>query len=424
MRRILEDIVPKDHNHTTGTPHIDGVVQNRQTETNNQIPLSYKKDLVFTKSSNKKKNIFLFFGLFTLILCVIFFVSFYFRKAVLTITPHTEDLVFEQDQIPAIRGGSPDGAELPFEVITVQASIEKPVTLSQSTGKETKAKGEVTIYNNYSKKNIILPAKTELKDSRGLSFVTTQKVTIPSFSVKNKITTPGFVSVKIEAKVAGSSYNGGPMDFTVVGFSKLYARSTTSIDGGSLGKGFSLQGEDLDKFYVDASLALREKLFIQARAQTPEEFLLYRNASSVSIDSKPATLESDSPNSVFGISGTATYMIFKEKDLEKFLATISNITDDSTSFVIKNIEDLQISNVNTDLSLSTKTNITIDGHAEARWIIDDQKIRNAVRGIPTKSVEQTLHSLKEISSVRVKITPFWLTKLPTENNRLFIRVIP
>ncbi len=167
-------------------------------------------------------------------------------------------------------------------LILLKKAIEKTVTV-QATGTSTassyKARGSVTIYNNYSTKSQKLVATTRLLTDDGTLFRLADGVVVPGTQTKDGVTVPGSVVATVIADKPGEASNIGPSKFSIPGFKgsprykAFWAESKMSMVGGSAEGGTQtvVTKEDLEsaqqKARDEAIAAAKEEIKRDAQAQ-------------------------------------------------------------------------------------------------------------------------------------------------------------
>ncbi len=183
------------------------------------------------------KFLITFIVLFVSIGTIILALSLSYSKAIVTITPKVVKFNVE-GTFTAKK--SDQNSDLSYSPITVSDSITQTISATKGPLIQTKAKGSVTIYNNYSSSSQTLVAGTRISTEDGLIYRTSNTVSVPG-----KKSTPGAVSVTVVAEKAGDNYNLSISDFKnnlnfpgfkgTAKFTGFYAKLKTSIVGGFYG---------------------------------------------------------------------------------------------------------------------------------------------------------------------------------------------
>ncbi|MBU2028468.1 hypothetical protein KJ761_01080, partial [Patescibacteria group bacterium] len=103
-----------------------------------------------------------------------------------------------------------------------------------------KAKGAITIYNEYGPQSQPLVATTRFLSQDGKLFRLVKNVVVPGVIKTGTETKPGAIEAEVVADETGESFNIGPASFTIPGFkdsgnnkyTKFYAKSFKAMTGG------------------------------------------------------------------------------------------------------------------------------------------------------------------------------------------------
>jgi hypothetical protein len=128
----------------------------------------------------------------------------------------------------------------------VETDLEVSQNFTPSGGKTTagqKARGKLTIYNEYSSQPQSLVATTRFLTGDGKMFRLVSAVIVPGMTQNQGQTQAGSVEADVAADQTGENYNISPSKFTIPGFqgsgndkyTKIYAESKDAMAGGSSG---------------------------------------------------------------------------------------------------------------------------------------------------------------------------------------------
>lgn len=206
------------------------------------------------------------------VLSVIFLVGtgafLFLPKAVISVTPTSiaQDIGMEFE-------GKTDASSVGERTVPVRI-VEKEETVSvtrdtsgSTSGNGAKAAGKILIYNEFGTESQPLVATTRFQSGDGKIFRLSKGVTVPGISDRNGRREPGVVEAEVVADEAGDGYNIGATDFSIPGFAgsakagKMYAKSTTSMSGGSSSgqSGVSsVSASDIEQAKSDAAAIFRQ----------------------------------------------------------------------------------------------------------------------------------------------------------------------
>jgi hypothetical protein len=386
------------------------------------IKTEHLVDVGIKHSKNKYRYMLWFVALISIIFCFFAF-SFLFSKAEVLVSVKTKDIVLNKNLSASLEGNVDI---LSFELTHISGDTSKTIFLEEKDFNE-KAKAKVILYNKFSSSSQILSIDTRLEGSNGKIYKTKNKVVIPGMS---KDGTPGQVSVDIYAEKEGADYNSPPLDFKILGFKgttkyeKFYGRSVGDITGGIVGK--SRQVSDLQKIETEGELKtiLENKLFNEISSQIPG-FLLYKDATFLKINDLTVSPVSSDASIVLTLSGTLYGIIFNEQKLTERIVK-DNVEDyDNSDVYIPNIKDLTF-------SLSDKENILFDsvkninfnltGPAKIVWKLDIDKFTVDLLNKSKKDFNQILLQYPNIDSALVKLSPPWISSLPSKIKNIKVTV--
>jgi hypothetical protein len=215
----------------------------------------------FPRFDKEGGRIFIFGGIFLLILLVIGFIYWWFypkASVVILVSPKNAEETVEIKLDPNV--SSPDFSQyvLPGEVLKTQASGEKTKSTSGTKTVGEKAKGTVKIQNGTGFP-INLPAGTVLLASNDLKFSLSASASV---SAALSPTTPGEASVEATAADIGAEYNlAKDESFKVGNYPKaeVDAVATSDFSGGSSRQISAVSSEDQDSLEKDLTDELIQK---------------------------------------------------------------------------------------------------------------------------------------------------------------------
>lgn len=189
----------------------------------------------------------------------------FFPKVVITLQPQAAEQVVKI-QVSAATISSDSGV-LPARVISDEKTFQTKwmATGGAVANENSKARGTIRIYNNFSKESQSLVATTRFETPEGKIFRLLQSVVVPGISEKNGKTEAGMIEALVIADQVGANFNIGPTRFTIPGFKngpkyeKFSAESLQKFTGG---------GEAADTTQKTVSLTDKD----QAAQKALEEF--------------------------------------------------------------------------------------------------------------------------------------------------------
>jgi len=375
-----------------------------------------------------RKTLFIIGGSIIALVFLVWLLSF-FEKAHVTIQAKEKELNLVGTTFTATKNTN---APISFEIMVFSDEEKKDMTLLDSMDVSIKAKGEVTLYNEYSSKPLKITAGTFIADASGKAYTLDSTVTIPGFTLNKTTVIPGQITVRATSFLPGDAYNTTSNTFTftsfkkdTVKFKKVYARLKTAFAGGAQGLVYVATDRDKAMLQAYALSTFKNSLVKKVQAQVPKGYILYPNASSFvhTIDSE---ITSKTPQAKIAIKGTLSAVLLREVDLSRALigkvlpkASPSEINQ----IYLDNIELLSFDFVPSG-QLISKTLQTVSfklsGSVHAEWQPKTSEILTGLLGADKDSVSHIFAKDPGVGSAHVTIFPPWQSRIPNEASRIVI----
>ena len=189
-----------------------------------------------------------------------YLLTYVFNSAVVSIIPRSVNI--NQNSLITL-----DNTQSPiFEFYELSEKSSANINKSSSVDIKSKAKGQITVYNNYDEKPQKLVKNTRLQTSDGKVFRLDNAIVIPGKSA----TAPGSVKAAVHADTYGEEYNIVSTQMSIPGFkgttkyAGFYAKNDSNMTGGDMGKRYTVSNEDLKdveaKLIPELESKLREKM--------------------------------------------------------------------------------------------------------------------------------------------------------------------
>lgn len=292
-----------------------------------------------------------------------------------------------------------------------------------------KAKGKITIYNEYSSAPQNLVATTRFLSEDGKLFRLSSGVTIPGTEKVGEESKPGVIEADVVADEAGENYNIEPSSFTIPGFkdsgnekyTKFYAKSTSAMIGG--GKGNEeisvITQSDVDnaknKALSDLNSKLKENLKQQAGdgVVIPDEAINYEDTQ-YSISNSVGEM---SDNFSLTLKSKARALAVNENDIKNMISVeaIKKIEADNSESSSVSLEFGK-----TDANFSAGE-IIMRIHATVKIgpKIDLDNLKKGILGKNEDQLKAYLSSYQDIEKVVVDYWPPFITgKIPMYGKRV------
>lgn len=387
-----------------------------------------KKSFMGLRPRLKLNKRLLVFGVIFSLFVVTFITFLFLPKAQINIRVKAEKINHNFEFIADKNLVDVDLEKKSIPATLVEKTSEKESTASATGEKEIgeKAKGTITIYNSYDSASQVLNAGTKLTRD-GKVFLTTQKVTVPGFTLKQGNSVPGTANVSIEAEKQGASYNVSAGKFTISGFpsSQFYAQSSQALTGGFSEIVTVVSENDINtlksNLTKELDLEIKKELIGQVEGETEllEEGILVTEVSfttSANVDDQKSDFSGK-------LTLKAQALAYKKSDFE-------NIANESFTQKIsqlgKELAEVDYNNLKKEVK-STKLEqgqmtVVVSGEAFAAPQLDQKVLKSNLAGKDRIRAEEYLTGFIEIDSVKVDLWPFWVKKVPSLEESIKINI--
>lgn len=390
-------------------------------------------------SNGTRKFIVIFLA--AAIFSFLFTLSFAFNQAKIRVIPQKDGFSVNLPITVSAAVTEPDPIYGLVPGQTVQ--FEKEITRSfPSTGEKEifqKAKGKLTIYNNYGAQPQILVATTRFQTAEGLVFRITQAVAVPGATGSGDSFKPGQIEVDVVADRAGAEYNIGSSEFRIPGFlgspryQGFYAKSSGDFSGGFIGKAKVVTKEDIEA----AEGSVREELSNEIKNYLSGltglkiiteafEIQIERTADSGKANDvataipgsarEPSTRDQFKLGMKTGVFGIA----FDEGAVKELVSQY--VKDSENKNILQSGLELVYSEPSLDREkqeLSLK--LAASGYTERP--VDKEKIVSEIKGRSGQEIKDYFSSLDEVESANIYFSPFWMRSAPKNADRIKVQII-
>lgn len=329
--------------------------------------------------------------------------------------------------------GSPSGESMiPIRVINKEESVSLEIEMQGKSVSGQKAKGNVTIYNEFSNVSQPLVATTRLESPDGKIFRLIKGVTVPGTTTVEGETKPGAIEVQVVADQPGADFNIGSTDFTIPGFKdgpkyeKFYAKSTESMTGGasdgSASGPASVKQADIDKAKEKAKEALKEKIAETIKGELAEGEISLEEAQEMTMGKISVSARVGQVLSSFDCSATASFkaMIFFEDDVMKIIE--KSVKDKESSEYEWKIAGIEYATVQPDFE-KPSLELKIHGEVAATPVIDADRIKNEILGKKADELGDVLRKYSFIKNVNVEFQPIFISRVPQYGKRVSVEIV-
>ncbi|PIY89675.1 MAG: hypothetical protein COY73_00315 [Candidatus Nealsonbacteria bacterium CG_4_10_14_0_8_um_filter_37_14] len=324
---------------------------------------------------------------------------------------------------------------IPAKIIDIEKTVSQEFTASEIITKESKARGKIRAYNNYSTLLQSFVPQTRFMSDSGKVFMIQEKITVPGKKLENGKWAPGFVDVEVIAAEAGPDYNIPPSTFSIPGlkgtplYTFFYAKSFEPMKGGAKAEAHQVTEKDLK----NAKEVLIEKALQESKnyliKEVPQDWTLMEELiESEIVEVSPlAETGQELESFIVQVKAKSQGLVFKKSDLNQWVGAYirSNIGPDyeisPQGFDIKyflspqkeTTKNIEKSKIVLNLDLSAKIYSKVDTEAIKRQILGKE---------PIQIQRDVLKNFSEINKVEVKLWPFWKTSAPLEVENIKINL--
>ncbi|MEK7579746.1 MAG: hypothetical protein AAB469_00965 [Patescibacteria group bacterium] len=388
-----------------------------------KTPIKIKKSL--KSEAETKKFFFILLG--SAIVLFILIIAASLSKANVKIIPRKSDFSIDIPITISDQVSQSDAVYgiIPGKWIEAEKNFSKTFASTSEKNVFQKARGKVTIYNNFSTLPQSLVASTRLQTSEGFVFRIVYSLTVPGISKADGKTRPGQVEVEVAADRAGDEYNIEPSDFRIPGFlgtpkyKGFYAESFEKFSGGFTGLSNFVSKEQLEKAEEDARK--EAEAAIRAELVSLVNLKLLGGAADIQFEKTNDSVKVGDLGKEFKVSYKvkAAAVAFDEADISSF---ISQYVKNSQNILV--IKDGLFIVYNQPALNKDKKELSLKLAASGKTILNIDKNRLALEISGKKKVDADayLDNLNGIESAEI-LSPFWLRKIPKNRDKIDIEIV-
>lgn len=355
--------------------------------------------------------------------------------------PKAQIVVFAKKEVKSADAtitGNVNYETIDYEKLVIPAKLlefdEEVAETFSATGSKNvsnkKAKGKITIYNEFSTSSQPLVATTRFLSEDQKIFRLVQGVTIPGTTKVGAETKPGVAEAEVIADEAGDSFNISATSFTIPGFknsgndkyAKIYAKSTEAMSGGGNSDETVrvVTEKDIsgakDKISLEITDAVKQKIKDSAVSGT---IIL---DDSISID-EPVYRLSNSQGEMadsfeIKVSAHARALVFTESDIKKIANSVISKSGNGKINIDSGAVIIDYGKSVLDTKLGT---IEIKMHASnvAQPNLDLEKLKRGILGKNNDELAEYLKTYPSIEKAEVEYFPqLFISKIPMNEKRV------
>ncbi|MDP2909803.1 MAG: hypothetical protein Q8N69_01900 [bacterium] len=391
---------------------------------------SDRSGMVSGKRKPFKKPVF--FGIFIFsVLVLLLAVYFIFpSRADVEIWPDARDIELKERIILNLKQPEIDLEKgiIPAVLYESSAELEREFISSGKTNQESKARGVITVYNEYSDSpRSLVPSRFVSSD--GKIFWSKEKITIPGRKKEKSKIVPGQAEARVEASEPGSDYNIDPTTFVLPGlagspmYTTIYAKSFSQMAGGNIGQAAQVSETDLKEAEILLLKEAREKNISSIMGKIPENMILADAAVLSEVTGKESNFSVGSikDHFKFKISVFSKAFIFKKTDLNEFTKYLLGKEIETGEAINYNKLELSYDLQPGENPESAVLEVTIKAMA-----YKEPDLNGLKRSLEGKSAEEArvlLNGFPNASKIEFRIYPFFKGSFPEDRNKINIKSV-
>lgn len=349
----------------------------------------------------------------------------------ITIIPKTDRAEFELTIIGRhkISNVDEDLNEIPLQDIQVSKTKSREFSATGEKQVSEKARGQVTIYNEYSSSPQTLVATTRFESSDGKVFRIERGVTIPGAAIEENQIVPSSVTMEVVADEPGEEHNIGPSNFTIPGFqgtakfAGFYAVSDEPMTGGAVKTTKVVSAQDIADAKVELSEAAQAEVRGSFTDQVPSDLKLAPDSMLEEVDIILAPEEDDEADHfTVEVEAIISAFLYREEDLNQLIDAnvASSISEDK--MLLPDARQLTITGSEVDHSQG-EAKLTVRVVEEVAWQINIPLLKEELAGLKEREVREYLINQPGIQEARVSFWPFWVKRVPKREERIEIKIV-
>jgi hypothetical protein len=257
-------------------------------------------------------------------------------------------------------------------------------------------------------------------------------IEVPGADIENGEIKPNYIEAEVVATEPGSDYNIGPSEFKIPGFKEsgamkkyegFYAISEEPMEGGKIGTVQKVTEEDKKKALDNLEKNLLSKVKKDLKESIPEDLKVIRESFSLELQGVNVNPEVGEEGKEFQIQATGTAKVFalREDYVKRIIKEELQENMEKDQKVIEASIDVAYKDAALNFEEGTAT-LKVEAEAEVTWEVDKEEFKAALKGKNEVGARKVIADYPQIKTVRVKLWPFWLRKIPEREDKIEIKV--
>lgn len=393
------------------------------------ISLSWLEKI--SKLSFKGYGVYLYGALFISFIVLVYVVSSVILNAEVVVKPAKVKINYQETVKFVTSADEVDLAKntLPLEIFTV--TKEKSNTFPASGEKEVslKAKGTITVFNNYSSEPQTMVQRTRFLSKDNKLFRAVKKVVVPGYKIENGKIVAGRIDIEVEADEPGESFNIGPTTFTIPGFKgqpqyeKISGESFSAMKGGKSGKTKFVTKADLEKAKNTLLTLVKSELTEDLKTNFPKDYNFFEEIRFKDVEEQSDFKENE-PAEVFTykIKATGEILGYKKSKLYDFIKLKLKDDLEGSKVILEEKTAIRFSNINASDD-SSRLSAVLNADVFISYVFDEKWLKEILAGKGEKEIESFRAGYPEIERLEVSIRPgipLIGSKLPKDPSKIKI----
>jgi hypothetical protein len=358
---------------------------------------------------------------------------FYLPSAQVTVFPlkKTENVSLKLDVSENPSSSNANVIALKTQVIEDEGVLSNTFDATGQKGDSNqKAKGVITIYNEFSETSQVLVATTRFLSNDNKLFRLLETVTVPGMTIKDGKTEAGKIEANIVADEAGTDFNIKEATFTIPGLvgstkhDKFYAKLTQETKGGG-SSGSDLKAvskSDIENAKFKTENQLKSQLKESIKNKLGQENQLMDNAISYEVLDFSVFPEEGAVTESFEyqVRIKLKTLSFSSKEMDEKIVNFINASVAQKTLPME-LVSFEKNYGNADIDFAKKT-IKMDVSVNSRLIskIDKDKISNGLAGKKKEDMSEIIGAYPEVSKAEAVVSPNFISnsfpKYPSKIN--------
>lgn len=375
-----------------------------------------------------RKKLFIFGGLGALLVVFLIWAIFFAARATVAITANT-NIVNISKGLVLRPDAKLDAAQGVAAAVVKESKKTSSVDFTPTGKKDVGEKATGTVeFSNDSVSSVTVEAGTSLQTNGGLTFITTETVTVSGASLGNcggrACIVNGTESSGVRASMPGSRFNGASGSLS--GAPDGLTASLKEATSGGTDKTVAIVSQaDVDKAYE----ALDAQDSNKVKAELKKQF-----EGSVVVIDESFTIEPADPASAPAVgqeattaklSAQTTYRLvgIERSDLRAIFDTYTKtqIAGDKNQKIYESGDETAAF---TEFSkTATEYKVKVRAAAQVGPNIDEKALAQQITGKRAGEVQQQLEDVQGVEDVNVSFSPFWVTKTPKNPDKITIKFV-